>query len=147
MYTNPNSDEISPDLLTANFNARSFLLHHRRENERNREISSNKTDHQHSTKYSTYVNPRGFARLSNATIPSHMINDYGIRMIDELSEQLLDDYLSLFRNHWQRSNTTFAQRIEYIQSELQRRTTLSLKKTTCEYAKVLSHWISKNKLR
>lgn len=139
MYITENSDEISPHLLTADFNARSFLMYHRRENERIREMSFHEIDHHyHSRKYSTHIHPRGFARLAN----SPMIT---VGMIDELSEELLDDYFSLFRNHWQRSKMNFTRRIDKIQSELNRQTSLALKKATCEYAKVLSQWISKKK--
>lgn len=145
MYSNQISDEISSHLLTANFNARAFLMFHRRLNERNQEMPM--MTNINSMKYSTFIQPRGFARLTNLTILSDMLTDDGMNILDEFSRELLDDYLILFQHHWQRSNTNFANKIEYIQSEFHRQTRICLKKSLNEYEKVLSHWISKNRLR
>ena len=148
MYSNQISDEISSHLLTANFNVRSFLMSHRRENERHREISNNNTIREHSNKYSTLVHPRGFARLkNNSTTVSHLIDEGGGDIFDDFTRQLLDEYLTLLRRHWQRSNMTFAKRIGYIQSEFHRQIKICLKKSLGDYDRVLSHWIYKNRSR
>jgi hypothetical protein len=132
----------SIDLLAQDFNARSFLMHLRRENERNCEIS----------KYSTFNNSRGFVRLIefqplNSRVSSHMTSEQGIMITNELSQQLLDENLILVRYHWQRSKMAFAKKIEGIQSDLNLQTNTSFKRTVNGCHKLLFNWISKNRFR
>jgi hypothetical protein len=152
MHPNNLSDELSVDLLTNDFNSRSFLMFLRRQNERYREISTSQHDRQYPSKYCASNNSRGFARMikfqsSNSTISSQMISEDGIKITDDLSKQLLNDNLSLVRRHWRRSKMTLSNKIEDIQSDLNLQTNISLKKATCECQKVLFSWISKNRLR
>src|SRR5690349_18464215 len=105
MQSNNLSDELSIDLLTNDFNSRSFLMFLRRQNERYREICTSQHDRQYPSKYSAFDKSRGFSRMiniqsSNSTISSHMISEDGIIITDDLSKQLLDDNLSLVRRHW-----------------------------------------------
>ncbi len=140
------SDELCIDILIQDFNSRSFLMYLRRENERNREIS---TYHQHPSKYSAFDSARGFARLIDfqSKISSHMTSDKGITITDNLSQQLLDENLTLVRRHWQRSKMTFSKKMQDIQSEFNLQTNTSLKRTINECHKTLSNWISKNRFR
>ena len=152
MHSNQSTSELSIDLLTEDFNSHSFFMYLRRQNERNREISISQHDHQYRRKYSTSDQSRGFARLhdfqsSNSGISSHMLSEDAINTTVDLSEQLLDDDLSLVRRHWRRSKLTFANRMEGIQSDFNSQTNISLKKAMSECQKRLAHWICKNRSR
>ena len=148
MQPNNLPDELSIDLLTNDFNSRSFLMFLRRQSERYREISTSQHDRQYPSKYCEFDNSRGFARLiefqpSNSKISSYMT----MLMTEELSQQLIDDNLKLVRYHWQQSKTTFTNKIEHIQSELNLQTNTSFKRTINDCHKLLSNWISKNRVR
>lgn len=144
-----NSDELSIDLLTNDFNSRSFLMFLRRENERYREINTSQHDRQYPSRYCAFNNSRGFARFQslNSTISTQMISKDGITITDDLSKQLLNDNLSLVRHHWRRSKLTLSNKMENIQSDFNLQTNVSLKKAMYECQKALFSWISKNKLR
>jgi len=152
MHSNNLSDELSVDLLTNDFNSRSFLMFLRGQNERYREISTSKHDRQYPSKYCAFDHSRGFDRMikfqsSNSRISSHMISKDVITITDDLSKQLLNDNLSLVRRHWRRSKMILSNKIEDIQSNLNLQTNKSLKKATCDCQKIMFSWISKNRLR
>ncbi|CAF1146269.1 unnamed protein product [Rotaria sordida] len=150
MHPNNLSDELSIDLLTHDFNSRSFLMSLRRQNEKHREICTMKDDRYHPSKYCSFDNPRGFIRINkhhNSSIFSHIINENGIIIIDDLSKQLLDDNLSIVHHRWQKSKILFSNKIKHIQSDLSSQTNISLKKTMYECQGALFNWISKNRLR
>ncbi|CAF4311502.1 unnamed protein product, partial [Rotaria sordida] len=107
-------------------------------------------DRYHPSKYCSFDNPRGFIRINkhyNSSIFSHIINENGITIIDDLSKQLLDDNLSIVHHRWQKSKILFSNKIKYIQSDLSSQTNISLKKTMYECQGALFNWISKNRLR
>ncbi|CAF1566243.1 unnamed protein product [Rotaria sp. Silwood1] len=154
MHPNNLSNELSIDVLTHDFNSRSFLLSLRRQNEKHREICTSEHDRQHPSKYCSYDNSRGFTRLNkyhnsyvNSSISFHIISENGIIMTDDLSKQLLDDNLLIVRRHWQKSKILFSNKIKYIQSDLSSKTNISLKKAMYECQGALFNWISKNRLR
>jgi len=150
MHSNNLSDELSMNLITNDFNSRSFLMFLRRQNERYQEISTSQHDRQYPSKYSAFDNSRGFARMikfqsSKSAISSQMISKDGITITDHLSKQLLDENLSLVRRHWRRSKIKFSNKMERTQSDLNLQTNISLKKTMYECQKALFNWICKNK--
>jgi hypothetical protein len=151
MDLNNLSDELSIDLLTNDFNSRSFLMFLRRHNERYQDVSTSQRNRQYPSKYCTSNNSRGFTRMmkfqsSNSAISSHMISKDGITIMDDLSKQLLNDNLSLVHHHWRRSEMIFSNKIEDIQSNLNLQTNVSLKKAMFECQKTFFSWISKNRL-
>lgn len=139
-------NEVPMNLLVNDFDSRSFLLSLRREDERIRELSTIEFNRQNRSNYSSIEHRRGFARLINVrknSVSSHLMNDDGQILTDELSKQLLNDDLSLVHQHWQRSRQTLAKQILTLQSDFDRRTSTSLRKTMSECQKVIFHWISK----
>ncbi|CAF3283649.1 unnamed protein product [Rotaria sp. Silwood2] len=154
MHPNNLSDELSIDLLTHDFNSRTFLMSLRRQNEKHREICILEHDRHYPSKYSSFDNVRGFARINqyhnsylNSSISSNIISKNGITIIDDLSKQLLDDNLSIVRRRWQKSKILFSNKIKHLQSDFNSQTNISLKKTMCECQGALFNWISKHRLR
>jgi len=141
MHANTLSDELSIDLVTHDLNSRSFLMFLRREDERYRELST----------YCSFDNSRGLARMNKynylSSIPSYMISEDGVKITDDLSNQLLDDNLSIVRRHWKRSKMKFSNKIGDIQSDLSSHMTMSVKKGMCGCQAAIFNWISKNRLK
>jgi len=126
----------------------------RQQNERQREIYTYERERQYPSKYSSFHNSRGFARMKeyhssspHSSIPSHMISQDGIIITNNLSQQLLDDHLSIVRRHWQRSKMTFYNKIEHIQTDLSSHTNMSVKKAIPKCQAALFKWVSKHRVR
>ena len=145
------SDELSLDLLTHDFNSRSFLMFLRRQNETYREICTSQHDRQYPSKYCSLNHSRGFARMNKchylSSIPSCMISQDGVTITDNLSKQLLDANLCTVRRHWRKSKVTFSDKIKHIQADLNSHADISLKKAMCGCQITLFNWISKNRLK
>ncbi|CAF3410193.1 unnamed protein product [Rotaria socialis] len=137
------------DLTAQDFNSRSFLMSLRRENEKHREIFALERNRQHPSKYSAFNNQRGFARMHNyhSSISSHIISKNGIIITNDLSRQLLDDNLSIVHRRWQNSKILFSDKIKNVQSDLNSKTNVSLKKVMCECRGAVFNWISKKRLQ
>ena len=147
-------DDLPIDLLTHDFNSRVFLMFLRRQDERHREICTSERDGQLSSKYSSFNNSRGFARMkdyhdlsSRSCLPSHMISQDGRTITDELSKQLLDDDLSIVRRHWQRSKMILSNKIEQLQTNLSFQADTSIKKVIPKCQAAVFKWTAKNRLR
>jgi hypothetical protein len=119
----------------------------RREDERYREQSTSENNRQ----YCSLDNSRGLARMNKynylSSIPSYMISKDGVKITDDLSNQLLDDNLSIVRRHWKRSKMKFSNKIEDIQSDLSSHTNMLVKKGMCGCQGAIFNWISKNRLK
>ena len=141
-------NEVPSNLIINDLNSRLFLQSLRRENERVRELSTIEFNRQYQSNYSSIDHRRGFSRLINTQtdISLHLISHHGQILVDDLSEQMLNDDLSLVRQHWQRSRRTLEKQILELQSEFDLRTNTSVKKAMDQCRKVVSHWISKRRL-
>ncbi len=151
MHANTLSDDLSIDLVTHDLNSRSFLMFLRREDERYRELSTSQNNRQYPSKYSSFDNSRGLARINKynylSSIPSYMISEDGVKITDDLSNQLLDDNLSIVRRHWKKSKMEFSNKIGDIQSDLNSHMNMSVKKGMCGCQAAIFNWISKNRLK
>lgn len=148
MHSNNRTDELSIDSLKCRFDSRSFFMSLRRQNETHREIYTLEHDRHHPLKYSAFDHRRGFTRFdqSHSFMCDKIISNHGIMLTNTVSQQLLDDNLSIVRHRWQRSKILFSDKIQCVQSNLSTKTNLSLKRTVQECQEVLFNWISKNRL-
>ena len=154
MHTNNISDELPIDLLTHNFNSRSFLMFLRRQNEKHKELSRSEHDRYHPIKYCSLDNSRGFARINkhdysslNLFVQSNSSSCNVIINTDDLSKKLLKENLSIVHRRWQKSKLSFSSKIKSIQSDLNSQANISLKKATYECQEALFRWLSKNRLK
>ena len=147
MCANKSSEDSSVRCLTRDLNCQTFFSGLRRQEQRHRETSTGKYDHQHPSKYSSFNQSRGFTRLLASPFRSAMIDENGRLLINALSRQLQDDYLSVVRRQWEKSRMTFDNKIQTIQAELHSQTDMSLKRTRCHCQTALVKWTLKNRFR
>lgn len=152
MHENNFSDELHADLLAHNFDSRSFLMLLRQRNEKHRAFAILEHERYHPLKYCSRDNLRGFSRINkydyssaNSCIVSHMISPNGVTIIDDLSQQLLNENLLIVRRRLQKSKTSFSSKIKSMQSDLDSQINISLKKATCQCQQALCNWISKSR--
>jgi hypothetical protein len=117
-------------LLVQDLNSRVFLTSLRRHNERQRESDRHPS--------------AGFGRLADmrcvSSVPSRLVTDGGMTIMNELSQQLLDESLSIVRGRWHRSQAALHQRIEQMQEDLSGRANLSLKRSLLKCQASLAQW-------
>ena len=117
-------------LLVQDFNSRVFLTSLRRHNERQRDIERHPSS--------------GLQRLADmrcvSSVPSRLLTDDGMTIMNELSEQLLDESLGIVRARWQRSQAALHERIEQTQADLSGRANLSLKRSLLKCQTSLAQW-------
>jgi hypothetical protein len=141
MIERPLSADISSHLLMNDFNSRTFFSRLRQENERQQVFDTN---HRYTSKPASSNTTNRFHRLTSVSfIWQQTGHRDGLQLIAELSQQLLNDDLSVGKRQWQRSQANIQKRMEKIQADLEIRTDLSLKTMTRQCQGLLDKWASK----
>ena len=96
----------------------------------------------HPSKYSSYSVRRGLNRLDDVHPYSSIISS---EMINDLSSSLLKEHLSLVADQWIKCQERLMKRIGNIQSDFERHSEISLKKSQRQCQTKLFQWLAKNR--